>query len=37
MIFGACFTQQELWIVMEYMEGGTLFDLLHSEYEIEWI
>ena len=37
-IYGACIWQQkELWIVMEFMEGGSLFDALHSEYEISWV
>ena len=37
-IYGACILQQkELWIVMEFMEGGSLFDALHSsEHEIPW-
>ena len=36
-IFGACFFEErELWIVMEYMEGGSLFEWLHSELEISW-
>ena len=38
MIYGACILQKkELWIVMEFMEGGSLFDALHSEYEISWV
>ena len=37
MTFGACFFEErELWIVMEFMEGGSLFDWLQSELEITW-
>ena len=36
-IYGACIWQQkELWIVMEFMEGGSLYDGLHSKYEMSW-
>ena len=36
-IYGACFFEErELWIVMEFMEGGNLYEWLHSDLEIEW-
>ena len=36
-IYGACFFEQrELWIVMEYMEGGSLYEWLHSDLEVAW-
>jgi serine/threonine protein kinase len=35
-IYGACFTNTELWIVMEFMEGGSLYDVLHSDATIRW-
>ena len=37
LIFGACFVeQQELWIITEFMEGGNLYEWLHSDLEISW-
>ena len=36
-IYGACVVQKtELWIVMEYMEGGSLYEVLHSDVELPW-
>lgn len=37
-IYGACFLEtQELWIVLEFMEGGSLYDLLQdSEKPLGW-
>ena len=36
-IYGACIIEKkELWIVMQFIEGGSLFELLHSEQEIPW-
>ena len=35
-MYGAGFTQQgqQLWIVTEFIEGCLLYDLLHSEYQV---
>ena len=36
-IFGACFFEErELWIVMEFMDGGSLYEWLHSDWHIGW-
>ena len=35
-IYGTCTVQKQLWIVMKYIDGKSLFDLLHSTEEISW-
>ena len=35
-IYGTCTVQKQLWIVMKYIDGKSLFELLHSTEEISW-